>query len=158
MVESGSGWDSGSAIRFRTVTVFVERTMPRRSIAILLVLALLPIPGKSQLFGASSCLASRCFGSSGSFLPLSKNFSEVPNLVAAVGNESPAGILWIALTESEISEAEGDEDGEVGRVDFACIFDRQIRSTGHRGNFESRSYCFSIRFSNPCELFRVLRC
>lgn len=81
-----------------------------------------------------------------------------PILETSSVEDSSDEFFWIALTESEITESEGDEDGEVGRVDFAGIFDRQIRASGHFGEYVSRPFVVSNRFSNPCEIFRVLRC
>ena len=128
--------------------------MPRRSIVILLILAFLPIPGKSQLIGASPVYVPGIV----SFATESVSFHQIPNLEIAPVNAGSDDILWMTITESEITESESDEDGEVGRLDFACVFVRPYRSAGLHGRLDFRTFADSTRFSNPCELFRVLRC
>lgn len=151
---------AGSVIRNsadRSAMVLAGKSMPRRSIAILLILAFLPIPGKSQFIGATLVYVPGVAGVV-SFASVSGSLRTVPNFENVTENANSDDILWMTITESEITESESDEDGEVGRLDFACVFDRPHRSSGHHGSFGFRSFATSTRFSNPCEIFRVLRC
>lgn len=83
---------------------------------------------------------------------------DTPTLATPTDEQSPDESVWFALSESEITESEGNEDGEAGRDDLACVFDRRDGYGRHLKNFEIRPFAVSNRFSNPCEIFRVLRC
>lgn len=129
--------------------------MLRRSIALLLILTFLPVPGPYLLFGSYSPFF-RNDAAVGSFVPAS------PHSVARHETDAdgvmPHGEDIIFESESEIAESEASANGDTESVDFACVFERQLVSNGRSRIYDCLIYRGSNRFSNPNEVFRILRC
>jgi hypothetical protein len=138
-----------------------EGIMFRKLIASLLVLTFLPIPGFSLALGAGESISSEietlaC--RTVSFGQISGHSHRLPAFSSTDGESSRSESIPLCLSGTEVSEFEGNKDGESGSVDLSCTFEREDVGFSKLRIVDFVTATGAVRILNPNEVFRILRC